>query len=673
MHSVETDLGALRFRKPATDTAWCPARRDGTTMASRIKHTARVAWCNPWIRCLLAAVAMVSFPVMASVRTSDLDVDTEVKSESQWRFWPTAPSPPVACPGSFKFQLPHDTIEVPRLNVRGVLQETLYTFTIAPGQRLLPMDSEYEHGSVLLTSSSMMHGQFHRWQHLPQGEGRNTTGLVTWQPFDQTGPALFGGPDNRIKWGVAEKWHGIRTDRRTTTSTTRPFENPPQGTQTSSWLSSGMNSGMKLILRYRKGFGKLMDWWDRPGGDPWLRALLFYMIFTDLGQQVVHVGFDRDLVNEGRQFAEDNAGIPDESMKKRVRELSDDLEKTVSARPELKKGRLPEAMIGSSGVSCLHFEPPQNRPSFRNETRCKGFDVTCKRRTDLPLKRKLFMYSGQTTLWPDTRLGTLSGVAYLDVKPQPHTKGQLILSVFVSIGTFASMPPSMFVEKVFTPRPVFYVGTLDHTSPKQRRTGIEDCRQNPLDKHNIIKRTGMQWSSKIAFEILAGKAARPSMKRERVCNPCYSNTSFIPCSEEAYTIMHEFADTRARGKDPLENQTGKDALGKVMHTLEESFKCSGSYLWTPGRDRPVSLADSLAWAHFMMETPDNSKVEKDFLKNTEYDSKYGHANANISDLEARKRAGHRFGSTVDALMRPWAEGKCTSHSVQDPVPECVDP
>eukprot|EP00929_Paragymnodinium_shiwhaense_P025104 TRINITY_DN15261_c0_g1_i1.p1 TRINITY_DN15261_c0_g1~~TRINITY_DN15261_c0_g1_i1.p1 ORF type:complete len:661 (-),score=34.78 TRINITY_DN15261_c0_g1_i1:387-2369(-) len=640
-------LSDLRFRKSATATACCPARRDGTTMASRIKRTAKIAWCNPLIRCLLAIVAVVSFPAIASLRTSDSDdVDTMVKSGSKASWWWSAD-----CPGSFKFQFPHGDFEVPREHVKGVLQETLYTFRLS-GNHTSKQDDGLTY--VNLTSGRLMFGNYQRNQFF--GKGKNTTGWVTWQPFDQRYKhrALFGGPGNKIQWSVAEKWHAISR----TKTTTRPFKaqqqrGEPEGQPSSSWDASWLTRILQPLLQHR--FPSLVEWWNsvvETDEQRRVAAILLYMSITDLGQQVVHVGHDKNLVDEGRRFAESNDGIPDQKMEKRFRERSDDLQKAIQSHSKLKALRPPLGQIESSGVSCLHFEPPKNRP-FPASTTCGGNDL-CKRQVQLPLRKMLFLYSGQTTLWPDESLGTLTGVAFLDVSGD-HNTG-FTLSAFVSIFTFAAMPPSMFV-KVVEPKPAFYVGTLDYTEPSQKRIGTRDCRRNPLEDHSWVKKGMMKWMAGQPLEVLRRPATRPWINRTRGCNPCYSNhTLFYGVAEHGLQQMHDFANRRASGEDVLKDKEGRDALAETMRILHASFRCSGSYLWTPGDSQPESLSESLAWVHFMMETPkDDSAYKKEMRPAWEAWNLSPPAHWSTDNgLYARLKDHHLVGSRLDAVVRTWS-------------------
>eukprot|EP00929_Paragymnodinium_shiwhaense_P025108 TRINITY_DN15261_c0_g3_i2.p1 TRINITY_DN15261_c0_g3~~TRINITY_DN15261_c0_g3_i2.p1 ORF type:complete len:404 (-),score=28.71 TRINITY_DN15261_c0_g3_i2:229-1440(-) len=378
-------------------------------------------------------------------------------------------------------------------------------------------------------------------------------------------------------------------------------------------------------------FGKLMHWWNGLVGaeETWLGSLLLYMTFADLGQQVVHVGFDKELVAEGRKFAEDNDGTPDQTMEARFEQMSDHLRKT---SPKLGRSfRRIRRMIESSGVTCIHFEPPAGLSKFKVNEYCRHKlqgRHQCQRKVHLPLGRKLFLYSGQTTLWPDDRLGTLSGVAFLEVASHPTLPWRHQLSVFVSIGTFASMPFDMFMNKVFELKPVFYVGTLDHADPRQRLADMGDCRKNPIDEHGWLKKQIMHASANLVSEVLRRPPARPVINRTRQCNPCHglSQADFYSKMMNM-TVLHHFANKRARGEDPLEDAIGRDGLATVMRTLQGTFACSGSYLWTPGVDQQMTFGDCLAWVHFMLETPETPETtwmvdgqEADGLRSTNEDA-----------------------------------------------------
>eukprot|EP00929_Paragymnodinium_shiwhaense_P025110 TRINITY_DN15261_c0_g6_i1.p1 TRINITY_DN15261_c0_g6~~TRINITY_DN15261_c0_g6_i1.p1 ORF type:complete len:645 (-),score=25.11 TRINITY_DN15261_c0_g6_i1:131-1930(-) len=582
---------------------------------------------------------------MASVRTSDSDdveamVSSKRKSKSE-------------CPGSFKFQLPHDEIEVPRedVNVPGSMQETVYTFEVMPSQ----VDNSWRPSEVALGGGDILHGKFHRKQYFEDGEG-SKTGWVTWQPFDQreNDTAIFGGPGNNIKWSVAEKWHEAAMIPNSTTSRAPAQQTERQGEPTSSWswtawLSGSKKSIVTSLLHFK--FGELMYWWEKLLEDQkWLGALLLYMTFTDLGQQVVHVGFDKNLVEEGRTFAADNYGIPNDKMRKPYEAMFEDLWMSVESSRKLRTRRPSVLDIASSGVTCLHFEPPAGK-DFMVEESCrmgptdsKATAPRCKRHTRLPLNTKLFLYSGQTTLWPENRLGTLTGVAFLEIKRKRYGRQRsdmFILSVFVAIGTFASMPPSMFLTKVFEHKPRFYVGTLYHTEPPQHSASdVEDCRKNPLAEQSWIKKYVMKLSTVVLSDVLERPPARPSINRTRQCNACYDRRAEeYPFSNMDMTLIHNFANKRARGEDPLKTENGRHDLATVMRTLQTSFSCSGSYLWTPGVEQQVTLGDCLAWVHFMMEAPQAPRTL----------------------MVDGEQVTIRRGTGYDALTRTWTSGApCTT-------------
>eukprot|EP00929_Paragymnodinium_shiwhaense_P010404 TRINITY_DN115025_c0_g1_i1.p1 TRINITY_DN115025_c0_g1~~TRINITY_DN115025_c0_g1_i1.p1 ORF type:complete len:677 (-),score=41.17 TRINITY_DN115025_c0_g1_i1:101-1939(-) len=609
-------------------------------MASRIKRTAKLAWCNPWVRLFLTVVAMVLFPVLASIRAPDPDgVDATVKSIVDVT---ERPSICPGSPGSFAFELHRDSVEVPRRDVRGVLQETLYTFQVRKADLRVSKDDVGEYKEVEIPSGIAMPGHFRRQQYF--NEQRTTTGWVTWQPFhlNEGDKAIFGGPDDRVKWGVAEKWHALRSGERRANSQKR--STPKQMQRGERWLwkkKEKKQQGPSLMARIWEtvlrlaGYGEMMTWWAEIRRDPqqsWLGGLLLYTLLADIGQQLVHVGFDEELVREGRNFCEDNDGKPDVRLEDRLKSMAGNLE---ASRSQMKD--VPSDMdIGSSGVTCLHFEPPRESQSFNISKQLFTEQVPPSDNktiswVSLPLRKKLFLYSGQSTLWPEPRVGTLSGVAFLDV---PQERGDVWeLSMFVSIGTYAEMPGSMFAktqEKFVQPQPppVFYVGTLDHTEPSQRRTGNRDCRTNPADGDSLfdgMKKKLMRAAARMPVEFIGAPPTRPVISRTRKDNPCFNEGAVSKKDKTAFmknaSRAHDFSNIRARGINPLtEGNMTTDDLGAIASHLERTFRCSGNYLWVPADDHVVYFGEVLAWVHFMMEAPITNGTERDVFSAMEHNA-----------------------------------------------------
>eukprot|EP00929_Paragymnodinium_shiwhaense_P051155 TRINITY_DN25766_c0_g1_i4.p1 TRINITY_DN25766_c0_g1~~TRINITY_DN25766_c0_g1_i4.p1 ORF type:complete len:508 (+),score=39.32 TRINITY_DN25766_c0_g1_i4:278-1801(+) len=507
---------------------------------------------------------------MASTRISDADgvgaqgsaVGQMKTSEGKWWSW-WSPSPE-----SFQFRLPHGDIPVPRKNVQGVLQETMYTFDV--------LDEDIVNDKVVFTTGNMVRGRFRRERHHPVDEQRVVTGRFKWQSFHQKkhDRNLFGGPHNNIKWSLAEKWESDGCTNMTKSTIERPSVKR-QNEHTRSAREWVFGKILRLM-----GKQKLMEWWDWISGDEhqrWIGAMLFYLMLTDLGQQIVHVGLDENLVKEGRDFAEENNGKPGRAMEDRAHEMWD---QPSMFWPDFSGEKL-------AGVTCLHFEPPGTAiDSVATFTHERGG------RVHLPLRKKLFLYSGHSTLWPERRLGTLSGVAFLDSKTSVVYKGGRKwrkMFMFVSIGRYADMPPSMFMEAKFEPKPAFYVGTYDNKDPTHRGDNT-DLRTNPVNPSGFVDYFKVKLLPTMASEILKLWPATRAIGIDDVCDldTNMTDNSTLLAQE---SVSRRFANLRAEGNSPKEitdkgNMT-EDHIVSMMYYLQLSFRCSSSYLRVPEPDYQV--------------------------------------------------------------------------------------
>eukprot|EP00929_Paragymnodinium_shiwhaense_P056571 TRINITY_DN28316_c0_g1_i1.p1 TRINITY_DN28316_c0_g1~~TRINITY_DN28316_c0_g1_i1.p1 ORF type:complete len:548 (+),score=19.20 TRINITY_DN28316_c0_g1_i1:111-1646(+) len=442
---------------------------------------------------------------------------------------------------------------------------------------------------------------------------------------------MYGGPDNEVTFSVAEKWHGLAEGQEEVKLRPRgrPYDDNGQRNKSPeradinverSWmhvvtspLRTMLSTSAKLLIDNPITWMESLPDFAKPLG-----ALIVYLTTSGLGEQVINVGLDKNLVGEGRNFVVKRNNVSNRARKKRITQMSDrcshmrnrlvesvdrldkrlKVKKAVSKRANRSMGDM-GVHFASSGVTCLHFEA--DGASNKSVTFQQG--------------ESLFIYSGQSKLWPERRLGTLSGIAYVYFVEKEagfatrRTLNNAMMYVHLSFFTYADMPVEMFLNPAGH-RPAFYVGTLDGQTRSElvdrldgRVTTGPSCWFCREGWSGFLTKQFKKAAADVASEYLSMHIQEDSYLRQLSLH-CDKTAWDELADPAANDIMRRYIGSRVEGRDPaITGEVTSQESIKMLHYLLGSFRCSHSFLFVPDHNHTMYFGEVLAWVHLMMEVP----------------------------------------------------------------------
>eukprot|EP00929_Paragymnodinium_shiwhaense_P097866 TRINITY_DN59453_c0_g2_i1.p1 TRINITY_DN59453_c0_g2~~TRINITY_DN59453_c0_g2_i1.p1 ORF type:complete len:423 (-),score=43.53 TRINITY_DN59453_c0_g2_i1:107-1375(-) len=388
---------------------------------------------------------------------------------------------------------------------------------------------------------------------------------------------------------MAEKWHGLQefdlNGDAAKSAQSAWQSSPTTGSSPTSSVSSSLWTNTANFMADKWTNGRVSKTTSRR------HTILKYIGFTKMGSQVMHSGLDQKLVELGRNYV---SSVDDEEagLHPRVKHM-------YAAWQGWQRNGTTDRKSSSSGASCLHFEA-QHKDFFvwdKPQRESKDIDHDLQKTNgestklkpipgcpkgqddlpedsyvDIPLQKKIFLFSGQSTMWPSRHVATITGTAFLNVTEDGKLMVYFTMFTQSEIPDFLAPAPS-------APKPAFYVGSVDgKKGEKAWPTPQADNREPPICM--------MQWQTK--YHPFAVR----SLEKLQTQNPIAdydsgpSDTSPI-CKHriaafKAWGVLPEYFDiilkASYQGKY-FAKEIGVDRLLRIVRGMEGAAACSGPYLW----------------------------------------------------------------------------------------------
>eukprot|EP00929_Paragymnodinium_shiwhaense_P077738 TRINITY_DN40086_c0_g1_i1.p2 TRINITY_DN40086_c0_g1~~TRINITY_DN40086_c0_g1_i1.p2 ORF type:complete len:357 (-),score=24.76 TRINITY_DN40086_c0_g1_i1:248-1318(-) len=313
-----------------------------------------------------------------------------------------------------------------------------------------------------------------------------------------------------------------------------------------------------------------------------------------------------------------------------------------------------DTVIKSTGASCLHFEAqpdqkdlfkwdrPRYHPDGPKDPAPNGFLDTALQTTeaerslmrkdastasipqsprlraicpgnwpansyvDIPLERKIFLFNGQSTMWPQRHVKTITGTAFLKLE-----NGKLV--VYFTMFTQSSIAEADIFEP--TGEPVFHVGSVDGrplslnqdaAAEKEWPLSEPDKRESEAEKSEKLS----LWKNIKGYTLLKNSA----MNLLRMGKNHEVESDHGMCVEDAdkYSTYTKLVATREDMNNLLQvsyngghfvSELDPKALAQIVNYIGLSEMCSGPYLKTGHKIQRRGILELLVWFHFIMEAP----------------------------------------------------------------------